>query len=370
MTDNTSPYPLRLEAIAKLSALIAGVLYVSGFLIINSYLAKYGVNDYNVINSRFVFAGASFYIACLIWWLICGRLYIFQHLLQGYWSEDTYYNTSMIFRIAATALLLARSVTASLTICLVMFGSGMIVLPCFLFVAALMGIEALISNSRRIRIRFPFLADAARLLLSSAAIFLFFAMFYGKEDVSKVFYLMMSLEAVGLPLGAAIRDNKLFDLRPAISPIYNTMMTALYMISFGSQFFDKISAQYGGGLTHKITVNLKDPLTLPGISMNGSNMLSGVLLYSNDKILLVSTSYRNLMISQDQVKASIIDTKPDQLNEYKMVKSVRRLGINWRSKAHIRQTLISLEPTYATTPNMTLKCYYDWQYVCNMPLMK
>lgn len=373
MIDQPKHFAGFLEPIAKTAALFGGSLYIAGFIIINSYLSKFGLSDFNVINSRFVFTGASFSIACLIWWLVSGRLYIFKDLLEE-WSDDYFPPPNNILSLlAGGALLLARSVTASLMIVFIMFGSGVIALPCLFIVSIMMIMEAFLSRSISPRARHPNFVSAFRLLSSSGVICIFFVMFRGKGDPSSIFYLMMSLEAVGLPLGQAIRDRQLLDFKEINSPIYFTMMIGLYLISFGIQFYDKISLRFGGGLSQNIEIMMKDPIALSGIHSSINNTIKGTLLYSNDKYILLSISGKNLIITPDQIKASIIDAKPDSSNIYRMIKTVRRLGIPWKYKySNSISTLVTLDLTLSLSRSMFLTCYSDWQYVCGaaMPINK
>lgn len=181
--------PSFLEPIAKTSALIGGILYVTGFLIINAYLAKYDLSDYNVISSRFIFAGASFFLVCLIWWLVCGRLYYYKELTELSF-KTRYSRIDYILGLTTHAsLLIARSATASLLICFVMFGSGIVVVPGLLIIAIITFLEAIVAQAHTTGIEPSRIALTVRSALSISILVVFFAMFRTGEDVASVFLL-------------------------------------------------------------------------------------------------------------------------------------------------------------------------------------
>ncbi len=54
-------------------AAVVGVLYVSGFLVLNSNLAKWGVTDIEFIDARYFLASASFAFYLVCFYLFAGR---------------------------------------------------------------------------------------------------------------------------------------------------------------------------------------------------------------------------------------------------------------------------------------------------------
>lgn len=54
-------------------AFAVGVLYASGFLVLNSYLAKFGILDIDFINPRYFLAGATFVFFLVCFYLFAGR---------------------------------------------------------------------------------------------------------------------------------------------------------------------------------------------------------------------------------------------------------------------------------------------------------
>lgn len=357
--------PSYLEPIAKTSALVGGVLYVSGFLIINAYLAKYGFADYNVISSRFIFSGASFFLGCIIWWIVCGRLHCYKELTRfTSASGDSRADNKLSFA-AQAALLIARSVAASLTICFVLFGTGVVVLPGLALIAMLLFIEAIISTTPIVDTSPSKITAGARLLLSILSIALFYTMFRPSDEVFALFHMVLSLEGVALPLGDMIKNNKLFDLKPFVSPMYYCLMVIFYLVSYGNQFFDKIQPRLGGGLSRNVVLSTKDPVVLGSVSSGPGNVLTGRMLYSNDRMIVMVVDQQVIAIAADQIRATIIDTKTDQMLTYRMSKTVRRIGLPWHYNPFKKEVAkgVSIKGFFfQARPKLT--CLYDWQYSC------
>lgn len=52
---------------------LASMLYVCGFAILNSHLAKYGIGDFDFVNARYILAGVGFSFFLLCFYLFAGR---------------------------------------------------------------------------------------------------------------------------------------------------------------------------------------------------------------------------------------------------------------------------------------------------------
>lgn len=181
----------------------------------------------------------------------------------------------------------------------------------------------------------------------------------------RFFYWILSLEAVALPLGESIKNNKILDLKPFVSSIYYILMIIFYTTSYGNKFFDKIQPRAGGGLVYNATINTKDPIIILH-SIGSTNIIKGKMLYLNDKLAVMKIQDQVVAFAADQIKATLIDTKPDLMLIYRMSKTIRRLGIPWRYNPFATASISKDNSPYRLDGPLNLACFYDWYASCKI----
>lgn len=68
---------------AKLSALLLGIIYVCGFLTLNSYFFKYGVIELGIASSDYLIAGSVFVLYLVTYGIFGGRAIVFMKSWMG-----------------------------------------------------------------------------------------------------------------------------------------------------------------------------------------------------------------------------------------------------------------------------------------------
>lgn len=69
------------ELLAKIFVIVAAVLYVTGFLIVSTHLARYGVHSFSILRAQYILAGAWFFAHILIFVPIA---LVLRYLIQRY----------------------------------------------------------------------------------------------------------------------------------------------------------------------------------------------------------------------------------------------------------------------------------------------
>jgi hypothetical protein len=66
-SDQTTAYVSRISTVGNVLIALSALSYAFGFIVVNTYLSiKYGIYNFEILNARYVYSGASFLLLCLL----------------------------------------------------------------------------------------------------------------------------------------------------------------------------------------------------------------------------------------------------------------------------------------------------------------
>jgi len=92
---------LKTDSLGKLSAVFLGIIYLCGFLTLNSHLYKYGVVELGIASTEYLVAGAIFVLYLAVYGLFAGRSIV----LSKHWLGQHIDHLSKINAPAASPLI-------------------------------------------------------------------------------------------------------------------------------------------------------------------------------------------------------------------------------------------------------------------------
>lgn len=82
-TTSVTTWLDRSRTYAPLAATLLGVLYASGFVIVNAYLARYGIRELDALRTRYVGAGLLFLVFLVLGFIVANQIRIDFHRRTG-----------------------------------------------------------------------------------------------------------------------------------------------------------------------------------------------------------------------------------------------------------------------------------------------
>lgn len=324
MTEDTKSDPAWLVLFARLRQLGAwlfpiavGSLYVAGFLVLNSNLARYGFMDVEFVDGRYLLAGASFvlYLACF--YLFAGRAVLFtptwlkedlSHLNRNgprpVWSAVVFVHanlTAVFFACLSAALFTQLAIGGSETTYFYMALAGAF------FVSYTLDITNL-------DLRFPKTSDALNIIVKSIAVSVFFISVSVHSNLLAVLigYGVLFL-FINLAIDAFVRRGITKD-RVTFTGLYTVVVLSGAAMSYGTFIYGEVSPKLGGARARTVYVALKDDPT-PGLPLAlaqpASAPLSGRLIHQTDKFTFLSVDGHTVRLRSDDIRILTIVPEPD-----------------------------------------------------------
>jgi hypothetical protein len=325
MTEDTKADPAWLVLVARLRQLGVWLfpiafssLYVAGFLVLNSNLARYGFMDVEFVDGRYFLAGASFvfYLACF--YLFLGRAVLFtptwlkedvNHLNRNgprpIWSAVVFVHanlTAAFFACLSAALFTNLAVASSET------AYFYIALAGAFFVSYTLDITNL-------DLRFPRLSEALNIALKSIAVVVFFNSVSIRSTLLTVLLGYGAIFVfINLAIDAFVRRGVTKD-RVTFTGIYTLVVLCGAAMSYGTFIYGEVSSKLGGARPRTVYLALKDdpaaglPLAL---AQPASSPLSGRLVHQTDKFAYLSVSGYTVRLRSDDIRILTIVPEPDR----------------------------------------------------------
>lgn len=298
-------------------AIIIAMFYLSGFLVLNAHLSKFGLSDFEFVSGRYLLAAANFAFFLVCFYLFAGRAVLYtprwlsediqqiNHVRQSrFWSVVVFVHSFSRF-IFYCCLSAAAYTTTAL---------GQI--ETAWFYAALSGAFFItytldISN---LDVRFPRTNEIVQVAVEALAIYAFFA---GPKIINMV-------GVLGFYLGIAMYINFVFDSfkrrkidldRIGFTAIYSVVFVLATALSFGATYFGQVSSKIGGGRPLNIVFSLvqETRLLLPdSLISEGNHSLSGQLLYQTDKYLYVNIADQTVRLRADDIAVIVLKPEPSE----------------------------------------------------------
>lgn len=296
-------------------AISIAMFYLSGFLVLNAHLSKFGLSDVDFVSGRYLLAAANFafFLTCFYLFagraVLCGPSWVAEDIQQinrvrqsRFWSVFVYVHSFSRF-IFFCCLSAAMYTTTALW-----------QIETLWFYAALSGAFFItytldISN---LDIRFPRINEMVQVTVEVLAIYAFFA---GPKIMSMV-------GVFGLYLGIAMYINFVFDMfnrrkitldRIGFTAIYSAFFVLSTALSFGATYFGQVSSKIGGGRPLDIVFSLAHEtrsLLPDSLISEGKTSLSGQLLFQTDKYLYVNIADQTVRLRADDIAVMVLKPEP------------------------------------------------------------
>lgn len=294
---------LKADSIGKVSAIFFGVIYLCGFLTLNSHLYKYGVVDLGIASTEYLVAGAVFVLYMAVYGIFAGRSIILsKHWLGEHIDHLKESGAPAISPLVAFAhmfveLAFFHCLSAAL---FSTFAFGQI--ESFGFYSTL-SVVFIISYSLDVSnwdTKHPFAHLIADGLLKLVAVFSFFYLSSG-ANIYIVFAAFFSYSMyINLVLDSFERHRITKD-RIIFNFGYTAIFFLLAAVSFGSTIYGNISKKIGGGKPLAMTIGLSQN-SLDNYPTEVKSPLVGEVVYSSQDTTYIVIEKDTLIIPRASVK--------------------------------------------------------------------
>jgi hypothetical protein len=298
-------------------ALAVGTLYVSGFLVLNSNLAKSGVLDIEFIDARYFLSGASFVFFLVCFYLFAGRAVLFAPKWLGEDLQRVNKNTPRPFW--SFVVFIHSFVTATFFCCLsaALFTSFAIgSAESAFFYAALAGAFLILYtfDVTNLDVRFPRFSETVTIAAKLIAIYTFFA-HLGSGAMLIAFISYVSIFVfINLVLDGFSR-YKLTTDRVTFSGIYAVVFVLATAIGYGTSLYGQVSSKLGGARPQTVSLGLTNEArhVLPSpFAASASQVLDGELIHQTPTYTYVVSAGHTLRLRTSDVLALVVMPEPER----------------------------------------------------------
>ncbi len=308
---------IKTDSVGKLSAIFFGVIYLCGFLTLNSYLYKYGVVELGIASTEYLVAGAIFVLYLAVYGIFAGRSIILsKHWLRQHIDHLKARGAPALSPLVAFAhmvveLAFFHCLSAAL---FSTFAFGQIEGAGFyssLIVVFIIGYALDISNWD---VRHPFAHLIIDGLLKLAAVFSFFYLSSGKNIyiVFAAFFgysMYINLVLDSFERYRVTKDRIIFNFG------YTAIFFLLAAVSFGSTVYGNVSKKIGGGKSLTMTIGLNQN-SLENYPAKVKLPIVGEVVYSTTDNIYIMVDEDTLIIPRSSVKwMSFHESNKKELNE-------------------------------------------------------
>lgn len=292
-------------------ALAIGTLYVSGFLVLNSNLAKFGVLDVEFLDARYFLAGASFILYLVCFYLFAGRAVLFtpkwlredlerlnKDEPKPLWSFVVFAHsliTGTFFCCLSAALFTSFAIGSSETV---------------VFYAVLAGAFLVLYtvDAMNLDIKFQRFAEAVTIVAKLVAIYAFFAHVGSGAMLDVLFSYVAIFFFINLVLDRFARYKATTD-RLTFTGVYAVVFLLGTAISYGTLFYGQVTTKLGGARPQTVMLGLSEEArkALPTSFATASNqILEGKLIHQTPTYIYIATSEHTIRFRASDVVTLIL----------------------------------------------------------------
>ncbi len=294
---------LKADSLGKLSAVFLGIIYLCGFLTLNSHLYKYGVVELGIASTEYLVAGAIFVLYLTVYGIFAGRSII----LSKHWLGQHIDYLKERNAPAASPLIAFLHMFIELTFfhCLSAalfstFAFGQIESIGFYAVLSLVFIISYGLDTSNWDISHPFAHLIIDGILKLVAVFSFFYLSSGSNIyiVFVVFFgysMYINLVLDSFERYRVTKDRIVFNLG------YTAIFILLAAVTFGSSVYGKVSKKIGGGKPLEMTIGLNENSLESHPGEVGSPTV-GKVVYSTQDNVNIQIKKDTLIIPRSSVK--------------------------------------------------------------------
>ncbi len=296
---------------------MVSVIYVAGFLVLNSNLAKSGVVDLEFLDARYFLSGASFVFFLVCFYLFAGRAVLFtpkwlredlerlnKENLRPFWSFVAFIHsfvTATFFCCLSAALFTSFAIGGS---------------ESAFFYAALAGAFVILYtfDVTNLDLKFPRFSEIVTIVAKTIAIFAFFANF-GSGAMLTVFIIYITIFVfINLVLDGFSRYKVTTD-RVTFTGIYAVVILLGTAIGYGTLLYGQVSTKLGGARPQSVSLGLSEDArkALPAhFSTSLSQILEGKLIHQTPTYTYIVNSGYTVRLRTGDVVALVLTPEPER----------------------------------------------------------
>jgi len=294
---------LKADSLGKVSAVFFGIIYLCGFLTLNSHLYKYGVVELGIASTEYLVAGAVFILYLTVYGIFAGRSII----LSKHWLGQHIDHLKEINAPAVSPLIAFVHMFIELTFfhCLSAalfstFAFGQIESVGFYAVLSLVFIVSYGLDTSNLDVRHPLAHLIIDGILKLIAVFSFFYLSSGSNIyiVFAAFFgysMYINLVLDSFERYMVTKDRIVFNLG------YTAIFILLSAVTFGSFVYGKVSKKIGGGKPLEMTIGLNEN-SLERHPSKIESPIVGEVVYSTQDNVYLQIEKDTLIIPRSSVK--------------------------------------------------------------------
>lgn len=299
-------------------ALVIGALYVSGFLALNSNLAKVGIQDMEFIDARYFLAGASFIFYLVCFYLFAGRAVLFtprwlREDLERVNKDGTKHVWSFIVFIHSL-------ITGAFFCCLsaalfATFAIGSEESEVFYMALAAAFVVLYSFDVLNLDLRYPRTTEAVTILAKSGATYEFFSHIGSGAMLTAFFSYAAIFFFINLVLDQFTRFKITAD-RLTFCSLYAVVFFLVTAIAYGTLFYGQVTPKIGGARPMEISLGLSEialKALPPTLAASAAHGLSGKLLHQTPAYTYVGTSGRTVRLRSADIVALISSPETEKI---------------------------------------------------------
>ena len=309
--------PLLKELGPSFYALAVGALYVSGFLVLNSNLAKSGVLDIEFVDARYFLAGANFVFFLVCFYLFAGRAVLFTPKWlredlervstdspKPFWSFIVFAHsliTCTFFCCLSAALFtsiaigFAESAVFSITL------TGSFLVLCTF-------------DLTNLDVRFPRFSETVAIVAKLIGIYAFFADFGSGAMLTAFFSYVVIFFFINQVVDGFTRYRLTTD-RMTFSGIYAVVFLISSAVGYGTLLYGQVSSKLGGVRPQTVSVGISEEArgALPSpFAASTSQILEGKLIHQTPAYTYIASSGHTVRLRTTDVVALVSTPEPEK----------------------------------------------------------
>lgn len=292
-----------IDSWAKLSVLLVGVIYICGFLTLNSHFYKYGVVELGIASSEYLVAGSIFTLYIVIYGLCGGRAAVLSekwmnqridHLEENNAPPIAHVIVSLHSLVEIAFLHCASAAVFS------MFAFEQHEGIRFYVVLLFTGLISHILDITSFDIKYPFADTIIDLILKSFTVYSFFNLSSSVNMFLVLFVFFMYSTYIKLVI-SGFKRYKITKGGVVWASIIGVMFFLSSAIGFGTVTYGNVSKKLGGGKVVEMEIGLKQD-SLGSLTDDFKSPLVVDVIYSSSKNTYIKVDDKIIVLPRSSIQ--------------------------------------------------------------------